>query len=349
MNKLHLFNPENDLALAAATANYTPPRAAMELHRGAALLPLWYAAPGDCVYAPEADADWAERMVRRFGLGVSIGTEGEPAPWGWSHHAAAQFRRMGIDGPFPDLDRLRELSHRRTAMCLHHMLQSMSLPYELPSEPQEIASVGELPAGTDFFIKAPWSGSGRGVADCANMPRSQVERLCEGIIRRQGSVMVEPRLAKVRDFAMLFASDGQGGITYRGLSLFFNSSGCAYGGNIVAPQTQLAEKLGTDHLDVTAAAVGQALKTLVAGDYAGPLGVDMMLYRAADGRTLICPTVEVNLRMTMGAVALSLERFTNGRVSEFRIIPHPQATTPDSLSLLPPSSPFTFLLQRHVF
>lgn len=319
MSKLHLFNPENDLALAAGCANYTPPRAARELHRAGALLPLWYAEPGDCVYAPEADAAEVERLSARYGLGVTAGSSGEPAPWGWSAHAVRQFRRMGVDGPFPDVELYRGLSHRRTAMLLHRALQ-LILPYELPAEPQEITSVEMLPAGTGFFIKAPWSGSGRGVADASLLPRTQVESLCRGIIARQGSVMVEPRLEKLRDFAMLFAVRRDGTVAYRGLSLFFNASANAYGGNIVAPQSRLASLLPVEHLEATAEAVAQALTGIVAG-YEGPVGVDMMLYRGADGHAAICPTVEVNLRMTMGAVALRLAE--HGLSGTFRI--HPAA------------------------
>ena len=44
MAKLHIFNPENDLALAANVARYTPPPAAVSLRLSGALLPLWWAA-----------------------------------------------------------------------------------------------------------------------------------------------------------------------------------------------------------------------------------------------------------------------------------------------------------------
>lgn len=346
MSKLHLFNPENDLALAAGGANYTPPKAAVALHRAAALLPMWYGESGDCVYAPDEDSEWVMRTSRRYGLEVTPGDSGVPAPWGWSAHAVSQFRRIGVDGPFPDVSRHRELSHRRTALKLYELLDSAGLPYELAPKPIEVFSVNNLPGGCDFYIKSPWSGSGRGVADCRNMPRTRVEELCQGIMARQGSVMVEPRLEKVRDFAMLFYSDGKGGVSYRGLSLFFNSSANAYGGNYVASQIRLTEMLGVDHLDVTSAAVSGALSELVGADYCGPLGVDMMLYRGADGRILICPTVEVNLRMTMGFVALSLVRFLpeDRRLGEFRIIPNRVEAQSGQILLLPPGSEFTFLL-----
>ena len=47
----YLFNPENDLALAAGTANYTPPKNALLLSNCGRLLPIWYAAPESVVLA----------------------------------------------------------------------------------------------------------------------------------------------------------------------------------------------------------------------------------------------------------------------------------------------------------
>jgi hypothetical protein len=335
--KLHLFNPENDLALAHAAPNFTPPAPVREFHRAAAALPLWYASAGDCVYAPEVDHRWWDEMCQRFSLDVSLGNTGAPAPWGWSANAVRQFRKIGIDGPFPpDVERLRQLSHRRTAMQLHALLKD-SLPYELPPTPREITAPEQLPLGTDFFLKAPWSGSGRGVIDCALLPRVQVEKQAAGIISRQGSVMLEPRLPRVRDFAMLYEATDSG-VEYRGLSLFFNTTACAYGGNLVASEEELQRWLNVPYLKETATAVGHALTQLLGADYRGPLGVDMMLY-GEDCR--ICPTVEVNLRMTMGHVARHLA--AKGLCGVMTMSPQ-QAAPAGVLSLLPPSSSFSIYL-----
>lgn len=313
--KLHLFNPENDLALAAGSANFTPPKSVVAFRTALAALPLWLADAGDNVLAPGVDCRWWDDTCRRHGLEVGLGTEGEPAPWGWSANAVEIFRRAGCPGPFPDVEALRTLSHRRTALKLHRALQG-ELPYPLPPEPAELTSADMLPRGrNDFFLKAPWSCSGRGVADCSGMNAEAIRLRAEGTIRRQGSVMLEPRLEKRRDFAMLFRSAG-GKVTFEGLSLFFNSTATAYGGNIVAPQQELAAELNAPYLDETAAAVARALTQIVGGTYEGALGVDMMLHGPDN---LICPTVEVNLRCTMGFVALALgRRFGRG---ELRVTP----------------------------
>ncbi|MDE6513375.1 MAG: hypothetical protein K2L05_04225 [Muribaculaceae bacterium] len=297
--RLHLFNPENDLALAAGTVNYTPPASVVRFRTALAALPAWLADEGDNILAPGLDPRWLEAN----GLNVGLIAEGQPAPWGWSAHAVSLFRRAGSEGPFPDVEAIRRLSHRRTALLLHRELQGR-LSYPLPPAPLEISNIADMPAGRDWFLKAPWSCSGRGVVDCCGLSPDVMLRRAADTIRRQGSVMVEPRLEKIRDFAMLFeATDG--GVIYRGLSLFFNAGPTAYGGNIIAPEDELAAELNAPYLAETATEVTRAMTAIIGNDYRGPFGVDMMLYGPD---RLICPTVEVNLRTTMGFLALALRR-----------------------------------------
>ena len=89
MPRIHLFNPENDLALAFGGSNYTPPANALALHNAGAALPLFYGESGDMVIGGEIDKSWVADMVDRFDLGVSLfdgyyPLECEASPWGWS-------------------------------------------------------------------------------------------------------------------------------------------------------------------------------------------------------------------------------------------------------------------------
>lgn len=302
MPNLWLFNPENDLALAAGVENYTPPRSVVRLRTALAALPIWLSSPGDNIIVPGLDPAW----LRSTGLDIGLSPEGTPRPWGWSAAAVRTFRALGIDGPFPDVERLRMLSHRRTAQKLYDRLHP-----DYP-RPLEVTDIADLPGTDRIVLKSPWSCSGRGVINCSGMSADAIARRAETSIRRQGSVMVEPLLPKVRDFAMLFEAAG-GTVSYRGLSLFFNSTPTAYGGNIVAPEEELAEELGAEGLRETADAVARALTDILGADYSGPLGVDMMLYGPEHK---ICPTIEINLRLTMGFVALALQRrFGRGRLT----------------------------------
>jgi hypothetical protein len=64
-----------------------------------------------------------------------------------------------------------------------------------------------------------------------------------------------------------------------------------------------------------------ALQQRLAGHYVGPLGVDMMLVRQTDGTLCLHPCVEVNLRHTMGHVALHLSRrLPENAEARFRIV-----------------------------
>mgnify|MGYP001140241913 FL=1 len=51
MPRLHLFNPENDIALATGSDNFTAPKAALALRASGAAPPLWYVDPGDTFLA----------------------------------------------------------------------------------------------------------------------------------------------------------------------------------------------------------------------------------------------------------------------------------------------------------
>lgn len=304
--KVHLFNPENDLALASGKANYTPPLPVKRFKEALAQLPRWYADADDVILTPEVTL-------------TDLPADAVPTPWGWSANAIAQFRKAGLDGPFPDAEIIRRLSHRRTALNLHRELQKSGLPYPLPPEPQEITDAGLISSG-EIMLKSPWSCSGRGVIDCSGMSRESIINIAQGIIRRQGSVMVEPKLDKTKDFALLYEIE-KGEVTFKGISSFFTSStDTAYGGNLCAPQEELRTDLPQEQLEATVPAVASALSRIIAPYYSGPVGVDMVLYGPEQ---TICPTIEVNLRRTMGFVALALyERLGKGI---FRISPRKEA------------------------
>ena len=131
------------------------------------------------------------------------------------------------------------------------------------------------------------------------------------ILKAQGSIVVEQFLHKVTDFALEFWLDGKGGVEYRGLSLFYTNERGAYRGNWVAPEEQklawLAQYIPLQYLQEIRAWWTARLSRF---DYAGPVGIDMML--AQEG---ICPCIETNWRWTMGLVScLVAEQGRYGRM-----------------------------------
>ena len=173
--------------------------------------------------------------------------------------------------------------------------------------------------GGRAVLKLPWSCSGRGVWTTESA--SSLQRIRKSL-REQGAVEVEPWYEKVADFAMEFEADARGRVSYVGLSVFATHDGGGYAGNVVAPQEVLRRDLESRAacplpledvlrrdlesraacplpLEAVADCLCEALTDVLAGDYVGPLGVDMILTPAG-----IHPCIEVNLRNTMGRVAI---------------------------------------------
>ena len=82
-----------------------------------------------------------------------------------------------------------------------------------------------------------------------------------------------------------------------------------YTGNPLAPQAALERVLARqfDGLDILKQICSEVLSQHIAARYEGPLGVGMMLVKMAQG-IMLHPCIEVNLRRTMGYVALDVAR-----------------------------------------
>lgn len=240
---------------------------------------------------------------------------------GWSLDAARQMARAGFTENLPsdaEIERLRNLSHRRSSIHILEALNAAGLePFPVPMETTEAEAVIEAERQhPGCFIKSPWSGSGRGVFCALSLDETALRKRAEGIIHRQGSVIVERGLAKTMDFAALFYSHGaetkgnsRGRVEFRGFSIFKAEARGMYSGNIVAPQhllaEQLAQSLDMKKLMKIIACEEKILSSHIGESYRGPLGIDMMIYDE-DGETRIMPCVELNLRMTMGVAAMEI-------------------------------------------
>lgn len=233
------------------------------------------------------------------------------------------------------LDVIRELSHRRTAAQLLPLLQTEGTV----GEATECTTMEEVQALVNKYgkavLKAPWSSSGRGVRFVSFEPSEaygsneiyehtgfwrdkNMDGWLHNILLRQGSVMVEPCFTKVKDFGMEFYSDGAGHVNYLGLSLFHTSNG-AYTGNIIATEQAKREALShyipTPLLDQTQEHICQILGDVFKNKYQGPFGIDMMVVKSLNNQqstpNTLHPCVEINLRRTMGHVALALGKAYN--------------------------------------
>ena len=123
-------------------------------------------------------------------------------------------------------------------------------------------------------------------------------------------ISIESGLDKVQDFAMEFYSDGQGTVRYEGLSVFNTEERGSYTGNILEEQSTMLSRITRFTGEETYSRIQEAVRTVLqevyGSTYAGCIGVDMLVYRQKDGSFAIHPCIEINMRYTMGMVALRL-------------------------------------------
>lgn len=367
MSRLHLFFPENDLALARDLERYTPPPAAARLRRSGEALPLWYGDNGDRFVATGINARWLDSMRDSFGIDIDVfdyrPEAYEAAPWGWSRASRREYLNLGFTpSALPDdsaLEAMRALSNRRTAAKIRRRLGELLPDARLMPAARECATPDEVARCVDEFgkvvVKLPWSSSGRGlmIVDAKTLP-GQTSAIV-GMTGRQGAVMVEPWLSRRSDFALLYRMEG-GRARYCGLSLFETTDSGSYSGNILAPQEEIGSRLRAEcdaaTFDALPAALGAVLSEIIGTAYSGPLGVDMMSVCDSDNVAI----AEMNLRNTMGHVALALygRHIAPGAHGHFLVLPRenapeaPEVIVTDgrlaggSLDLLPPGTDFVF-------
>ncbi len=363
---IQYYNPDNDLALAAGYANYTPPMAAQRLRQAGALLPMWYGKPGDKVLCFGVNARWWDDMVASFHLATDIWDhqcDSAPSPWGWSLPVRNYFRDLGFTSGLPSdeaIRKIRELSHRRTAAELGRALKD-SFPSLTLTEPaveaHDLSEVEKAIArfGGQAMIKFPWSSSGRGLASTRLMGMDKTLRMAQESISKQGSVLVEPLHEPALNFALLYETRG-GRALQLGTSVFDTDERGIYVGNMVAHESDRRKRVGEcmdlDILDEVDRFILDWLIEHVAAYYEGILGVDMLI--TADGG--LDPCVELNLRKTMGYVAnrFAEECLASGARGTLRVI-HGESHGAEpiiensrlaggALALTPPNPHFTFLV-----
>lgn len=343
---LYFFNCDNDLALANFSPGFTPPGHIRMMMDELAPLPLDWAEEdrAACVasmlHGPSADADILSSL-------------GEVRPWGWSPAACHRLRQMGVPEHLlpssSELLEIRRLSSRERAVELLCQMREDGVCSDFQSvfcldEAQVEEALCRWPR---TILKAPWSGSGKGLRYGQGGREDTLMGWCRRVISQQGGVVVEPLYDKLYDLAMEFWSDGKGCVTYQGLSLFETHPNGAYSGNLLMPEAEkqawLDQFVPVEQSLAVRLWLERRLSSLVGKAYRGYLGVDMMLtapptpegekfcpkvggrrptlvgevQKADDERlasvgevqkTVLHPMVEVNLRMTMGMVSILLQR-----------------------------------------
>lgn len=327
--EIYLFNPENDMALANFTPYYKAPKEIIRMANDLSVLPSWYAPEGSIIKVNsllQADLQKRQCPVPELTPQVEWCDTWENAPyrpWGWNPSLLHTLRQSGVNENFllsnEQIQRLRFLSGRQRCT---EILQSFTDSNLLCGEAMVCDTLSQIQNYVrntgECILKAPWSGSGRGLVHVSPTSwTSSIEGWAERILRVQGNIMAEPLYNKVKDFAMEFYSDEKGHTHFIGYSLFETDIHGNYKANILSSDKQIEQILSyyipTATLHNTRQTLETVLSDLIGTAYHGYLGVDMMICRASGNYNYqLHPCVEVNLRMNMGVVShLIFERYVH--------------------------------------
>ena len=329
MASLHIFNPDTDYALAADSAYYTAPARIVALRKENAMLPALYAETGDSILLMDEPSDSIENLkyyLNATAKNLTILTPGEvaenpdlvsalrPNPWGWNRQIRNWLIEISggkISGIPTEtaLSKLRELSHRRTTIAfLKEMEDMLDHDIRIPEEVCNAArGVSAFRKERRLYFKAPWSSSGRGILLTDDLEEKHVEPWIRGIIRKQGSVMMEKAYDRKLDFATEWqCRDGE--VFFLGYSVFNVSRRGKYQSNRNGTQESLLELIKSTTQKWNPGITENqksAIEKLIAPFYTGPLGIDMLVTESG----AVNPCVEINLRHTMGMINLKTGTF----------------------------------------
>lgn len=304
------------------------PHAAQELRMNLGFLPALWADDGDCVlvddikYALKAASQFKKLTAEVLFVGKedlkSLPIDGVET-WGWDRRVKAELQENGVDASLLPTDSMladiRHLSGREhTVEALEYLRRGIEdvtcgEAFVCRTMEEVDSHVTSLPCSV---AKAPWSSSGRGIRYFTRKNDPTKRSWIKNTLQKQGYAMVEPYYNKVADFACEFYASQNGNVDYRGLSVF-HTLNAQYTGNVISGEEdkrlKLARYVDTDLLDEIVGRVKDYMPRLLKGKYAGPFGIDMMAVAdMPSGKLLLHPCVEINLRRTMGHVALALAR-----------------------------------------
>lgn len=308
------------MAVADGGRYYTPPANVVKMTGDLAFLPAWLGDEGDQVLVGTLPDDvFMETVCRPLQLKclpVCLDTlvrypdlKGEP--WGQSPKMGHWLAEHGYGEAWKTEQ--KEWYSRKTARAGLSRLLEVFPDLETGILPQvcfSLAEIAEQIKGGCYLVKAPWSSSGKGQLALADQMGKKEQEWLSGMLRRQGYLMLEKRLNKVKDFAMEFYK-GEKGIEFLGWSAFVTGERGEYQGNFIGAAEKTEEELqrylpaGT--LEILIREIPKMLKCILP-KYFGYLGVDMMIYRKDSGEYGLQPCVEINLRYNMGIVALFFSR-----------------------------------------
>ena len=347
---LHWFNPnaESHVRAHCCGKEFTPNKMQVALEHDLEMVMLAWCRRDDMVLMRKPPS--REHLARLKGAGfelpeivaldcpedIPVGRKlGGLRPWAWSPecsgqlHAYADDVQSGVPWQWrqsvPALWFSKEIGVR-----LNEMLGlSDGVGCVCSDETAAWSAVQQLNKDGDVLLKAPYDCAGRGHQRVkSDSSEQEIRRWITKMLSNHGGVVVEPWLDRVLDFSSLYEMTASGEVKFIGMTEMENDAAGRFIGTRVYPKwgtgipPEVAEFLFRE-AGVMAwykVKIPSALSALLEG-YIGPVGVDAMVYRNADGSLALRHIIELNVRMTMGRVALELQKKSgSGKAGRLQIL-----------------------------
>ncbi|QDV18578.1 hypothetical protein Pan153_32370 [Gimesia panareensis] len=229
-------------------------------------------------------------------------------PWGWSAAMSQLAQSKGFSVETPNLTAVRTVNARAFSFQLEtewglalpgsqQVGNLESLERALKALPDSADSAWVLKA--NFSMSARERMCGRGKQLTEPVRGWAAKRLAQG-----QPLLLEPWVERISEAGLQFQIPVRGEPTFVGLAVLLNDARGQYrGSRIHVDESTLQEwQPALEVAQRVARAVQQA-------GYTGPLGIDAMQYRDADGQIRFRPLQDLNARYTMGRLALGFQRF----------------------------------------
>ncbi|MDR0547407.1 MAG: hypothetical protein LBG77_07490, partial [Dysgonamonadaceae bacterium] len=328
---IHWFNPGHETAVVNASRHYQAAENQVKMQQDLAFLPAWYAGKDDFVLIDNPLPYSFQSIIQAFTIAEPIAVSEinqnyerlkrqTVMPWGISPQSIHYFEKLNqqysLDWKIPVwTDNLRYLGSRFAAQAVLKQL-IFTIP-EIENEllPEFVSSVEEiekrlLQSDEKQLVKSPFSSSGRGLVwlPFGKLAQSERQIIC-GMLKKQGQVSIENALDKRLDFSMHFEIVNPDEIRFLGYSVFQTNAKGAYENSRLASQSVLLQEI-TKYIPVkllekVKLSLLHQLKNRYSAHYQGTIGVDMLIYFSKNQYRLH-PCVEINMRKSMGYLALKL-------------------------------------------
>lgn len=343
---IHWFNPNEELAMTLhqkPLKNFQAKKNQLALEEDLRILPLTWARRDDVVLVDQMPTREHLRNLKHWGFPVPefIIKEdtkdlkerkiGGLCPWAWGPQSSKMMLTYKNSIPTkvnrPWRDAINPtLFSKRSGLQLAEKLDEKIGTWCTTSDEVDTA-ISKL-TGAAILLKAALSSAGRGHLKITQNLTDKDKNWINNILRDQGGIAVEPWLDKVVDFSAQYEVYHDH-IKLKGMTRVINDPAGRYLGTFVHSKwttgldNQLTKFLYKEQqlMDIYRIQIPELIREMIDPEYRGNFGIDAMVYRDTDGNYQLRKIVEINPRITMGRVALELQKKSEpGKIGYYEII-----------------------------